>query len=88
MSVMRANAEDSEAISLAIDVVGSSNDDHLANQLIEFLLGETDGLPKVSICNMILKKYFLKLWPHFVNAIYLIRLINFIWTVPIVFTFI
>lgn len=46
MLVMRANAEDSEAISLAIDVVGSSNDDHLANQLIEFLLGETDGIPK------------------------------------------
>ncbi|KAJ4450050.1 WD repeat-containing protein 19 [Periplaneta americana] len=46
MQVMKANSEDTEAISLAIDVVGVANDEHLANQLIEFLLGETDGIPK------------------------------------------
>ena len=48
MQVMKANPEDAEAISLAIDAVAAASDDHLANQLIEFLLGETDGVPKVS----------------------------------------
>lgn len=38
--------EEQQALSLAIDCVASSNDDKLAAQLIEFLLGETDGKPK------------------------------------------
>lgn len=38
--------EENSAMSLAIDCVASSNDDRLAGQLIEFLLGETDGTPK------------------------------------------
>ncbi|KAL7025046.1 hypothetical protein ACKWTF_013313 [Chironomus riparius] len=38
--------EEQQALSLAIDCVASSNDDKLAGQLIEFLLGETDGKPK------------------------------------------
>lgn len=38
--------EENTALSLAIDCVATSNDDKLANQLIEFLLGETDGVPK------------------------------------------
>lgn len=38
--------EEQQALSLAIDCVASSNDDKLATQLIEFLLGETDGKPK------------------------------------------
>nr|CAD7392000.1 unnamed protein product [Timema cristinae] len=46
MNVVKANSEDTEAISLAIDVVGAANDDLLANQLIEFLLGESDNIPK------------------------------------------
>jgi len=49
MHVMKANSEETEAIMLAIDVVGVASDDHLANQLIEFLLGETDGIPRVSV---------------------------------------
>ena len=52
MQVLKANPEDAEAISLAIDAVAASSDDHLANQLIEFLLGETDGMPKVSTGRM------------------------------------
>jgi hypothetical protein len=48
MQVLKANSEDPTVISLAIDVVAVANDDHLASQLIEFLLGETDGIPKVS----------------------------------------
>lgn len=38
--------DEHQALSLAIDCVASSNDDRLAAQLIEFLLGETDGAPK------------------------------------------
>lgn len=48
MQVLKANSEDPKVISLAIDVVAVANDDHLASQLIEFLLGEADGIPKVS----------------------------------------
>lgn len=39
-------SEESQALSMAIDCVASSNSDQLANQLIEFLLGEVDGSPK------------------------------------------
>ena len=52
MQVLKANPDDAEAVSLAIDTVAASSDDHLANQLIEFLLGETDGMPKVSTGRM------------------------------------
>ncbi|GAB0091086.1 WD repeat-containing protein 19 [Sergentomyia squamirostris] len=38
--------EENTALSLAIDCVATANDDHLTSQLIEFLLGETDGVPK------------------------------------------
>ncbi|KAK5643690.1 hypothetical protein RI129_007535 [Pyrocoelia pectoralis] len=40
------NSEENEALTTAIDVVASSNDDSLASKLIEYLLGEADGLPK------------------------------------------
>lgn len=40
------NNDENTALSLAIDCVATSNDDKLANQLIEFLLGESDGMPK------------------------------------------
>ncbi|KAG5897933.1 hypothetical protein JTB14_014047 [Gonioctena quinquepunctata] len=42
----KSNSKEKEAITSAIDVVASSNDDSLSNTLIEFLLGESDGLPK------------------------------------------
>lgn len=38
-----------EAIILAIEVVAAANDDTMANQLIELLLGEIDGEPRVNI---------------------------------------
>ncbi len=41
-----SNNDDSEALNLAIQVVGAANQAHLARQLIEFLMGETDGVPK------------------------------------------
>ncbi|XP_055372379.1 WD repeat-containing protein 19 [Condylostylus longicornis] len=38
--------EESQALSLAIDCVATSNNEQLSNQLIEFLLGDIDGSPK------------------------------------------
>ena len=38
--------EDGEALNLAIEVVGASGDPHLSRQLIDYLMGETDGVPK------------------------------------------
>lgn len=42
----KSNSNEAEAISTAIDVIASANDEALTKQLIEFLLGETDGIPK------------------------------------------
>ena len=39
-------SNDSDALNLAIEVVGASNQSHLSRQLIDYLLGETDGVPK------------------------------------------
>ena len=39
-------SDEQQSLSLAIDCVATSNDDKLASQLIEFLLGESDGKPK------------------------------------------
>ncbi|XP_058129497.1 WD repeat-containing protein 19 [Anopheles ziemanni] len=38
--------EENAALSLAIDCVASAGDEKLSNQLIEYLLGESDGVPK------------------------------------------
>lgn len=46
LKAARINSDENEAITIAIDVVASSKVNALANQLIEFLLGETDGVPK------------------------------------------
>ncbi|XP_041357231.1 WD repeat-containing protein 19-like isoform X2 [Gigantopelta aegis] len=43
---LRCSGEDSQAIELAIETVGRANDDQLTRQLIDFLMGETDGIPK------------------------------------------
>lgn len=39
--------EDEQNIELAIETIGQANDDGLTQQLIEFLMGDTDGMPKV-----------------------------------------
>lgn len=44
LKVAQTNQEDQEAIPLAIEAVGAAKDERLATQLIEFLLGETDGV--------------------------------------------
>lgn len=44
---LKCNGEDSQAIELAIETVGRANDDSLTRQLIDFLMGETDNMPKV-----------------------------------------
>ncbi|ESO89539.1 hypothetical protein LOTGIDRAFT_218902 [Lottia gigantea] len=42
----RCSGEDAQAIELAIETVGRANDDQLTRQLIDYLMGETDGVPK------------------------------------------
>ena len=41
--------EDTQSIELAIETVGQANDDQLTHTLIDFLMGETDGMPKVTV---------------------------------------
>lgn len=44
---LRCDGENSQAIELAIETVGRANDDQLTNELVNFLMGDTDGVPKV-----------------------------------------
>ena len=46
---LRCNPEDGQAIELAIETVGRANDDSLTAQLVEFLMGDIDGTPKVGV---------------------------------------
>ena len=39
--------ESEQAIGLAIETVGRAEDDKLTNTLVEYLMGEQDGQPKV-----------------------------------------
>lgn len=41
--------EENNALSMAVDCVATSNDERLVNELIEYLLGESDGVPKVRL---------------------------------------
>ncbi|KAK6172308.1 hypothetical protein SNE40_015995 [Patella caerulea] len=43
---LKCNSEDTQAIDLAIETVGRANDEQLTRQLIDYLMGETDGMPK------------------------------------------
>ncbi|KAK6324407.1 hypothetical protein J4Q44_G00037490 [Coregonus suidteri] len=40
------NTDDNLAIEMAIETVGQANDESLTNQLIDYLMGESDGMPK------------------------------------------
>ncbi|XP_069058187.1 WD repeat-containing protein 19 isoform X2 [Pleurodeles waltl] len=40
------STEDNAAIEMAIETVGQAKDDLLTNQLIDYLMGESDGMPK------------------------------------------
>ena len=46
---LRCDGENSQAIELAIETVGRANDDQLTHELVNFLMGDTDGVPKVSV---------------------------------------
>lgn len=46
LKASKSNSDENEALTTAIDVIASSRDESLEKQLIEFLLGETDGVPK------------------------------------------
>ena len=47
---VKCSGEDSQAIELAIETVGRANDESLTRMLIDFLMGETDNVPKVGEC--------------------------------------
>ncbi|KAL1509542.1 hypothetical protein ABEB36_004257 [Hypothenemus hampei] len=46
LNAAKSNSKEKEAVTTAIDVVASSGDESLAQILIEFLLGDSDGIPK------------------------------------------
>lgn len=46
LTAAKSNSKEKEAITVAIDVVASSKDQSLAQTLIEFLIGDSDGFPK------------------------------------------
>lgn len=39
--------EDNTAINMAVDCVGQANDTNLTNELVKYLMGDRDGVPKV-----------------------------------------
>ena len=39
--------DDDRAIDMAIETVGRANDDQLTHMLVDYLMGEPDGMPKV-----------------------------------------
>ena len=41
--------EESQAIDMAIETISKSSDDHLTHTVVDYLMGETDGVPKVNI---------------------------------------
>lgn len=43
------NKEDEQHIDLAIETIGQADDEALTQQLIDYLMGDTDGMPKVCI---------------------------------------
>jgi WD repeat-containing protein 19 len=45
---VKCSGEDGQAIELAIETVGRANDESLTRMLIDFLMGETDNVPKVT----------------------------------------
>lgn len=46
LKASKSNTDENEALTTAIDVIASSRDESLEKQLIEYLLGEMDGVPK------------------------------------------
>lgn len=56
---LRCDGENSQAIELAIETVGRANDDQLTNELVNFLMGDTDGVPKVGAMDL------LRLWSRY-----------------------
>jgi WD repeat-containing protein 19 len=53
--VLERNFVNSDSIDFAIEIIGEANDDNLTRKLIEFLMGEHDGVPKDA-------KYIFKLY--------------------------
>ena len=41
--------QEEEALNMAIQAVGRANDDQLTHTLVEYLMGDPDGVPKVQL---------------------------------------
>jgi len=50
LNIPDEGSENSDALNLAVDVVGSAGDAKLTTHLMNYLLGDVDGTPKV--CNL------------------------------------
>ncbi|XP_052278623.1 WD repeat-containing protein 19-like isoform X1 [Dreissena polymorpha] len=59
---LRCDGENSQAIELAIETVGRANDDQLTHELVNFLMGDTDGVPKTSSGRKKDAKYLFRLY--------------------------
>ena len=51
--------EEEQAIELAIETIARANDDQLTHTLVEYLMGEADGMPKVALSTLCLISVFL-----------------------------
>ena len=52
-----AASEDNESINMAIATVGRARDPELTRILIDFLMGEHDGVPKVNLSRCVCLMY-------------------------------
>lgn len=48
LNYLLTNGEDAASLKLATACVAESNNEHLKKKLINFFLGEADGIPKVT----------------------------------------
>ena len=58
--LLLCKVNDDEAIDLAIETVGKAENDDLTHMLVEYLMGEPDGLPKVGVTGMLLHNHLLQ----------------------------
>jgi len=49
LGINKCDANHSSALNLAADVIGSAHDPRLTGCLASYLLGDSDGIPKVTL---------------------------------------
>ena len=65
------SAREAEAIDLAVQCVGKAQDESLTHLLIEYLMGDHDGMPKVSSCSNLLKTVHSVVDSHTITTLFL-----------------